>query len=323
MLVRRSAPSPRGKGNEWFLIKERDEAARPSEEFDVTQELPLSVTSGRNLEEIAAAKDRVWKSNRSQKGGARSVITQKRKRAARVKLPNLAKLPGAKAGRLPRRIEAQLAMLVKEAPVGDAWMHEIKFDGYRMLCRIDDGKAEIFSRNQKSWTKVLPRLAEVAATLPVKQAILDGEVVAMKPDGTTDFQSLQNAFSEGRVGDLLYYAFDLLYANGIDLRGVPLEERNRVLGQIIEPARGQTMIRLSEHVTGNGPEFFAQAGTFGLEGIICKQRNRPYTPGRGYDWLKVKCIHSEEFVIGGFTDPGARGGFGALLLGYQHVEGKA
>jgi bifunctional non-homologous end joining protein LigD len=321
MLVRASRQRSE-KGNEWFLIKERDDAAKSSDGFDVTQEMSLSTISGRTLEEIAAAKDRVWKSNRSQQGAARSVLARKPKRAAKLKLPSLAKLPGAKPGKLPRKIEAQLATLVKEAPVGDAWMHEIKFDGYRMLCRIDDGKAEIFSRNQKTWTKALPRLAEVAAALPIRQAILDGEVVAMKSDGTTDFQSLQNAFSEGRVGELLYYAFDLLYANGIDLRGVALDERKQVLAQVLEAARNQSMIRLSEHVIGNGLEFFAQAGRLGLEGIICKQRNRPYTSGRGYDWLKVKCIHSEEFVIGGFTDPGIRGGFGALLLGYHNGDPK-
>lgn len=224
--------------------------------------------------------------------------------------------PGARKAPLPRHVAAQLATLVKEAPDGDQWFHEIKFDGYRMLCRIDQGQVEIFSRNQKSWTKVLAPLCQAAAKLSVRQAILDGELVAVQDGGVTDFQALQNAFSEKRVDELIYYAFDLLYLDGSDLRGVALEERKKLLGRLVPASIRKGMIRLSEHVVGNGPAFFQRASELGLEGIISKLRDRPYTAGRSFDWLKVKASHRDEFVIGAFTHPGVRGGFGALLLGY-------
>lgn len=226
-------------------------------------------------------------------------------------------LPGAKALPLPARVEAKLATLVKDAPQGDQWLHEIKFDGYRMICRIDQGQVTIFSRNQKDWTGELAPLVAAAASLPVDQAFVDGELVAIKENGVSDFQSLQNAFSQGRARDLVYYAFDLLYLDGIDLRSVSLEDRKKILEQIVPATLSKGMIRLSEHVEGNGPEFFRRAGELGLEGIVSKLRRGPYTAGRDTDWLKCKTSHREEFVIGGFTDPGVRGGFGALLLGYH------
>jgi bifunctional non-homologous end joining protein LigD len=143
-------------------------------------------------------------------------------------------------------------------------------------------------------------------------------VVAVKADGTTDFQTMQNVFSENRVQELVYYAFDLLYLNGTDLRNVALEERKRLLENILPPAAEQSTIRYSGHFVGNGPQFFSQASEMKLEGIICKLRDGTYTAGRSHDWLKVKSSNREEFVIGGFTDPGIRGGFGALLLGYHN-----
>jgi bifunctional non-homologous end joining protein LigD len=222
---------------------------------------------------------------------------------------------------MPRRVEVQLATLAKGAPQGDDWFHEIKLDGYRLICRIDDGNAEFITRNHKNWTQSLPTLIEAAKRLPVRQAILDGEVVAMRPDGTTDFQELQNAFRDGRADSLYYYVFDLLYLNGVDLKPAPLEERKRVLAELLA---GQAQhLRLSEHIKGNGSDFFKQACKMGLEGIIAKRRDRPYMPGRGYDWLKVKCMQTGEFVIGGYTRPkGSREGFGALLMGYHNAAGE-
>jgi bifunctional non-homologous end joining protein LigD len=319
MLVRRSR-STTGKDNEWFLFKENDEAAQPTN-GDVVSELPLSVKSGRDMDEIASDKDQVWRSNRSNGKAVALKPSRARKKVIRrkpVEVP--AALHGAKRAALPRRIDVMLATLTKEAPEGDQWAHEIKFDGYRMVCRIDGGTAEIFSRNHKSWTKELPHLAMAAAELPVKQAVLDGEVVAFKADGTTDFQTMQNIFSENRVQDLVYYAFDLLYLNGTDLRNVALEERKRLLEKLLPPAGEQSTIRYSEHFVGNGAQFFRQASEMKLEGIICKLRDGTYTAGRSADWLKVKSSNREEFVVGGFTDPGIRGGFGALMLGYHNKD---
>jgi bifunctional non-homologous end joining protein LigD len=319
MLVKRSRSSS-GTDNEWFLFKEQDEAARP-DNGEIVSELPLSVKSGRNLDQIASDQDQVWRSNRKNgKAGAvrRPTARKKAMRRKPVKVPT--DLKGLKRAALPRRIDVKLATLVKEAPEGDQWVHEIKFDGYRMVCRVDGGKVQIFSRNHKEWTKDLPHLAKAVMELPITQVILDGEVVAFKADGTTDFQAMQNAFSENRVSELVYYAFDLLYLNGMDLRNVALEGRKDLLKKVLPPVAQQTTIRYSEHFVGNGPSFFQKASKMGLEGIICKLRDGTYTAGRSHDWLKVKSSNREEFVIGGFTDPGTRGGFGALLLGYHNKK---
>jgi bifunctional non-homologous end joining protein LigD len=316
MLVRRSR-STSGKGNEWFLFKERDDEARPASEGDILEAKPLSVATARDLDQIASDQDKVWQSNRAAVRKTRKRVAlpvKSRMRRKPVRVP--AKLPGAKLAPMPRHIDVKLATLVKEAPEGDQWLHEIKFDGYRIIARLDSGKVEFASRNHKSWTKSLGPLAHHVTRLPAKKAILDGEVVAFKPDGKTDFQTLQNAFSEGRANDLVYYVFDLLYLDGKDLRNVPLEERKKLLEKLL-PAAQSGPVRYSEHFLGNGPQFFKQASDLGLEGIICKLRGRPYDGGRSTDWLKVKTSHREEFVIGGFTDPGNRKGFGSLLLGYH------
>ena len=254
-------------------------------------------------------------STRQAKSGRRKAIVATRRP------PTPLKVNGAKPALLPRCIDVKLATLVKSAPEGDNWFHEIKFDGYRMVCRIENGRVEFFSRNRKSWTTNLSYLVSAGTGLPVKQAILDGEVVAFKSCGTTDFQALQNVFSDGRQDQLVYYVFDLLHLNGMDLRNATLEDRKKRLDQIVPMAMQDGPIRFSEHVVGDGPEFFKRASKLGLEGIISKLRNSTYTAGRSHDWLKVKASQREEFVIGGFTDPGIREGFGALLLGYYDKNG--
>jgi bifunctional non-homologous end joining protein LigD len=238
-------------------------------------------------------------------------------------LAHLHDLVGIKRGPLLSAWKAQLAVLTKEAPDGDQWLHEIKFDGYRMGCRIDNGRVHFISRNGQDWSERVPSLRQAAKKLPVNQAFLDGEVVAMKPDGTTDFQLLQNAFRGERSQELRYYTFDLLHLDGYDLSGVALEERKRVLAELSATVGKEAAIRYSKHVIGNGPAFYRQACERGLEGIVSKMRDRPYVPGRSYDWLKVKCLQKDEFVIGGYADPsGSRVGFGALLLGYYDGDKK-
>jgi bifunctional non-homologous end joining protein LigD len=216
---------------------------------------------------------------------------------------------------MPRRFEPQLATLVRQAPEGDEWLSEIKFDGYRMLCRIQRDQIRFSSRNHLDWTERLKSLALAVGRLGLENAILDGEVVTVEPDGTTSFQALQNAFREGRGDQLAYYMFDVLYLSGHDLTQVPLSQRKQLLSKLLA---GQTgALRYSEHVIGQAPEFFRQACKQKLEGIVCKRADQPHRPGRGADWIKVKCSHREEFVIGGYTPPaGSRRGFGALLVGY-------
>ena len=214
----------------------------------------------------------------------------------------------------------QLATLVKEPPSGSGWIHEIKYDGYRIGCRIRDGRVTLISRNGKDWTAAFPEIAEAAASLPVRDALIDGEVAMVLPDGRTSFQMLQNAFSgTASRGTLIYFVFDLLRVEGERVASLPLLERKKRLKALVGRKRtvAQGRIRYADHVEGNGQAFYEQARRLGLEGIISKRATEPYRPGRHGDWLKTKCVLQQEFVIGGFTDPeGARAGLGALLIGY-------
>src|SRR5579863_950068 len=226
--------------------------------------------------------------------------------------------------RPPKRLSVQLATLVEHAPMGKAWIHEFKFDGYRMLCRIDDHKVEFISRNGKSWTDRLAELVPQAARLPVTNAILDGEVVVLDEHGVSNFQALQNALGDapGR-SRLTYYVFDLLYLEGRDLRDEPLHERRLQLQSLLRKLRSKSSaIRFSEHIAGSGAEVERQACQAGLEGIVSKRADAPYRAGRGTDWVKSKYRQGQEFVIGGYTNPErSREGFGALLLGYHRADG--
>jgi bifunctional non-homologous end joining protein LigD len=173
------------------------------------------------------------------------------------------------------------------------------------------------------WTDRFRPIAEAAQKWPLRQVILDGEVVAMRPDGTSDFELLQTAFREHREANLLYYVFDILYFEGWDLRGVPLGDRKQLLAELVAATAEPGPLRLSEHMEGRGPEFFDQVCRTRAEGIVSKRRDRPHVPGRSFDWLKIKCEQAAEFVIGGYTPPeGSRVAFGALLLGYYDDQGR-
>jgi len=328
MLVRRGGKRGDPEERHWFLFKERDEFAAP--DVDVTAKETVSVTTGRDMDAIARQADRVWGRDGEQPRNGRARVPARSgvrrnqgKKRGKVKLDTgdraaitkeLRRL--GKKGSWPKTMPVQLATLAEQTPAGEDWLHEIKFDGYRMLCMIQDGKARFVSRNGKDWTSRFDDLSSAAGQLPVIQAVLDGEVVIMQSDGTTSFQALQNAFqSRG------YYAFDLMYLNGYDVRAAAIEDRKALLQRIIPDDADS--IKFSEHVVGNGPEFFTQAARLKLEGVICKRLGRPYVGGRGLDWLKVKCSLREEFVVGGFTAPsGSRTNFGALLLGYYDRQKK-
>lgn len=218
---------------------------------------------------------------------------------------------------LPVR-ELQLATLVDAAPEGAEWLHEQKFDGYRMLADKRGDEVRLLSRRFKDWTPQFQSVADAIAKLPCDRAVLDGEVCVVMPDGRTSFQALQNALS-GERAPLVYFAFDLLELDGEHVMALPLEERKAKLAELIGE-RGA--IRFSDHVTGSGAAFFHAACAKGLEGIVSKRRDKPYAPGRGMTWVKTKCLLRQELVIGGFTEPeGSRSGFGSLLLGY-YADGK-
>ena len=218
--------------------------------------------------------------------------------------------------------EPQLATLVTSPPPGPDWLHEQKIDGYRILAVRDGADVQLLSRRQHDWSASLTPIAQAIAALPVQHAILDGEAAVFRPDGRTSFQALQNALGGGGAGTV-YIAFDLLELDGRDLRAIPLEVRKRELSRLLDalPPTVREVVRYSDHVVGQGDAFFRSACAAGLEGIISKRRAAAYHSGRGLDWVKTKCLHRQELVIGGFTDPrGSRVGIGALLVGYY--EGK-
>lgn len=209
----------------------------------------------------------------------------------------------------------QLARLVDEAPEGDEWFHEQKFDGYRILANLDHGDVELLSRRFKDWTDQFPTVALAVSHLKAKRAVLDGEVAVVMADGRTSFQALQNSFAK-RDAQVAYFVFDLLELDGEDIAKLPLEERKERLAKLIGKKQNG-VIRYSDHVVGRGGEFFKLACKQGLEGIVSKRRDKPYTPGRGPSWVKIKCWLRQELVIAGYTNPeGARTGIGALLVGY-------
>ncbi|WP_336605498.1 DNA ligase D [Stutzerimonas stutzeri] len=198
----------------------------------------------------------------------------------------------------------------------------LKFDGYRIMARIDSGKVQLFTRNGHDWTAKMPQQAEALAALGLESAWLDGEVVVPNEEGTPDFQALQNAFEIGRSGTIVYYLFDLPYLNGLDLRQVPLEERRAALGQLLE-ANDNELLRFSADFTEHPESVLESACQMKLEGLIGKRAGSTYVSKRSNSWVKIKCKNRQEFIIVGFTDPkGTRSGFGALLLGLHNDKGE-
>ena len=338
-LVRiRDRRQARDDERSWLLIKHDDEAARPAARYQVVEQEPDSVATGRSMEEIAAARDRVWHSNRPaaeqvetapgeerpgratsrSRVGARAASAPARAGKTGPAPLDAAGVAGARRGALPRFVPPQLATLVARAPTGEDWLHEMKFDGYRILARRDDAGVTLLSRNGREWTDRFPTVAESVRALPARELLLDGEVAVVTSDGRTSFQALQNFMSDGgRSGDLVYMVFDLLHADGQDLTGARLEDRKAALARLVGAPGGEPgTLRYSDHVVGSGAEFFAEACRLGLEGVVSKRRGARYRSTRGTDWVKTKCLSRQEVVIGGYTDPeGARSGIGALLTG--------
>jgi len=315
ILVRMHGPAADG-GKNWLLIKEDDDAARPGEGEALVEERTESVASGREMEEIAADPDRVWHAK-----GAGTPASARLDPSA---------VEGARKGKLPGEPRPMLATLVDEAPAGDGWLHEIKHDGYRLLCRVERraGRApdvRLLTRTGKDWTARFEDVAAAAGELPVRSALLDGEVVALAPDGTSSFARLQQALGKAGGGRLACYLFDLLHLDGVDLRRAPLVERKRLLAELLDAAGadGEGLLRFSDHVAGHGDDFVRQACRHAVEGVVSKRAASTYSEGRSRDWRKVKCGDRQELVVGGFTEPsGSRAGFGSLLLGvYPPADG--
>lgn len=311
----------------WLLMKMDDKFAREGKGASITQARPESVASGRGIEEIGDG-ERVWQSGRATRPSRQTAKQATAKRASRAARAAAAarlepsSLEGAKRAKQPAFVSPQLCTLVETAPAGDDWIHEIKLDGYRLVAARTPAGVRLLTRQGKDWTHRFPKIAAAVAALPVKQAVFDGEIVALDARGVSHYQSLQNVLNSGGVGSLAYFVFDLPHCQGYDLTGCPLLERKSLLESLVQGAPTSSPVRYSGHVRGGGPEVFKAAAAKGLEGIICKRSHARYESRRSRSWLKVKRQQGQEFVIGGFTDPkGGRKGFGALLLG-RYDKGK-
>jgi bifunctional non-homologous end joining protein LigD len=330
----RMRPRPRETKEQWLLIKSEDEAARSADAPDILDEMPLSVDTGRDLDEIAAGAmpkrgsrtkaraSRVWQSDRAEPqepAGPRTALRRAAKpaRAATAAAPAPAPVAGGKKAAMPKSIEPCLATLVEAAPSGQKWLHEIKWDGYRLVSFVENGKVRIATRNGHDWTHRFPAIAKAMAELPVETAVIDGEAVVEDENGISSFSALQQALSnQGNAERAILYAFDLLYRDGRDLRGLPLDQRKAALAKLIPPGGGGTL-RYSEHVEADGEAMVRNACRLGLEGVVSKRRDCPYRSGRRDDWLKTKCTARQEFVIAGFNPSTAvKNAIGSLVLGY-------
>ncbi len=295
-------------GRQWLLIKKPDQAARSSGK-EIIDLAPDSIKSGRGLAEVAEQE-----------------LTDEllRRRAARSDPPEQpvpdGMIPGDRPEEEPPQIEPELPSLVDRAPEGEDWIHEIKYDGYRILSIISKGRVRMLSRRGNDWTANFPALAAALARLPVERALLDGEVVARSADGGIRFHELQKELHGGGKSGLEYILFDLLHLNGYSTRNLPLVDRKRLLETLLEAVReAEPQLRFSEAIRGEGPAVYRAACRAGLEGIVSKRAGSAYASGRTKDWVKLKCLEEQEFVAGGFTlEHNSMRKIGALLLGYFH-----
>ena len=293
MLVR----TGRGE-NQWLLIKERDIYARPLAEVDVLEGAPRSVLSGRSIGEITKA------------GEAQSRAPTRRRTAVQLR-----RLAGVSRAGMPDKMSPQLATLTKAPPGGSDWFHELKYDGYRTMAWYENGTVRLLTRNGHDWTERYQSIAGAVEMLPCKSALIDGEICVQGEDGRTSFGALQDALSAQDDSALVYFVFDLLYLDGYDLTKAPLSERKLALSTLLDRVTTDVFpVQFSEHVVGQGEAFFGEAERLGLEGVIAKRADAPYSSGRSKSWLKIKCIKDGSFAIIGYTRSDAAGGLAALLV---------
>jgi len=323
-----------GEKNQWLILKTGTDAKPISKKLE-----DHSVKTGRTMRQIAEARDAEWESGREAdasptskfKARIRNAIKKKKNHevveqsyrqpvgkrsnppgAGRPTIENLSDLPSAKA----RFVEPMKAKLVAKPPATGDWIYELKFDGIRLIGIKRDEKVSLLSRNQNELTERFPEIVEAIRILPVRECVIDGEVVALDEEGRSSFQLLQAREMEGRRSPVYFYAFDLLQIDGKNLLSLPLEARKSVLEKLC--AGSGDPIRYSGAIGGDAEQLLGEVKRRGLEGIIGKQRNSVYEPGRRSGaWIKLKCVSEQEFVIGGYTPPqGSRKYFGAILVGY-------
>jgi len=222
---------------------------------------------------------------------------------------------------VPRWIKPQLTKLVDAPPDGPGWLHEIKFDGYRLHARLNRGDVRLLTRTGLDWTRKYPAIASAVSSLRAKEAYLDGELCSVRADGTASFSAIQAASDAGKSDALVFFLFDLLYLDGETINSAPFIDRKARLQKLLTIA--PPTLQFSDHQIGRGPEFYAKACELSVEGIVSKRVDAPYTPGNRGLWVKTKCLNREEFVVVGWTDPeGSRPFLGALLLAYYTPDGR-
>ncbi|MFC6490076.1 DNA ligase D [Nitratireductor sp. GCM10026969] len=294
----RMGKKPREKKENWLLIKGDDDFARGEDDPDILEERPESVKTGRVVEEVAGEAPG-WSS-----------------RTGRIDRPEPVLPKEAKKAGYPGFIAPALATLKPAPPTSGKWLHEIKFDGYRLQAHIGRRAAQLYTRSGLDWTEKFGEVLTAAlSALPAREAIIDGELVVEGAGGASDFSALQADLSAGRTDRMVFYAFDLLYLDGHDLRPAPLVERKAALKALMRDA--PPVLRYSDHFEEDGAVVLQHACRLSLEGIISKDREAPYRSGRGKDWIKAKCSERQEFVIGGFVpSTTSRKAIGSLVLGY-------
>ncbi|HEV7325544.1 MAG TPA: DNA ligase D [Bosea sp. (in: a-proteobacteria)] len=311
------------KRDNWLLIKVDDDFARDDE--DILETAPDSVKSGRSVEEVGKdPKGDVWSTDEKPAKGRKSARAKsKPAKSKAIKTKPAHRSEKTEGESLPRFVEPCLATLQDKPPAGDAWLHEVKFDGYRVQVRISAGKVKLLTRTGLDWTERFgERIGDALADLPCETALIDGEVVALGENGISSFSALQAALSEEKTENLVFFAFDLLHLDGENLRTEPLLARKERLEELLQAAGPDTPLRYSEHFIEPGQTMLRHACRMGLEGVISKRAEAPYRSGRGRDWIKSKCTQRQEFVIAGYVPSKAsRNQLGSLVLGY-HEDGE-
>jgi bifunctional non-homologous end joining protein LigD len=315
VLVRMRSDKFGGKRDNWLLIKHRDKFARDGD-GDAILKKDRSVASGRAMKAIEAGTGKKPKPfMRARAFKANAVWASKSRKDSRENEPDPA-VKAKKISSLPRFVDPQLARLVEQPPSGSGWVHEVKFDGYRIQLHVENGKATLLTRKGLDWTTKFSAIASWAGKLP--DCILDGEVCALDRNGVPDFAALQAALSDGKSEALIYFAFDLLFANDEDLRPLPLSARKARLAELLKKARVDSHLRFVEHFTSSGTTVLQSACRMNLEGIVSKRLDAPYAPGRGDSWTKSKCRAGHEVVIGGWST--TEGKFRSLLVGVNRGD---
>jgi bifunctional non-homologous end joining protein LigD len=325
VLVRfKPKPGGKSKRDNWLLIKERDDWAK--EDVNATEEWTTSVKTRRSLDRIEKEGESYKRGKMyapdadkpARKSARKKTVKAVAKKGAAKKSP--AKKPAARSRRVaPAFVAPQLAQLADAPPQGDNWLHEIKFDGYRIIAVIRSGKVSLWTRNQLDWTHKYQRIAAQLEKLKLKDAVLDGELVALDDKGEAAFSKIQAAGENEKI-PLKYYVFDLLNHEGEDMRDLPLTDRKARLEKLL--AKAPANILYSDHLRLEGDQVLASACNMKLEGVISKRADAPYASGRGRDWIKSKCIGNDEFVIGGFRKSDKAGRpFSSLILG-EYDNGK-